>query len=356
MSEALRKAHESDTVVRLKRLLTSRDPKHVAAVRSANEALYRLKALTPGAVHVDSALANLSVQYKNEDYIGLNLMPLVKAAKLSDKFFVYDKRTRLAAPDDSVGTRSTPNELSENRTTDNYSCTPYALMDFVDELSLANQDAPLDEMVDLVAAVNDVLDLREEMRIATKLTTAANYNSAQVTTLSGASCWDSASGGDPIKNIQDAAAANWMGYGKTRTKAFCSIDVWKVISRHPKILDLFKYGGTAPGLAKPQQFCDYFGFDEMHIGRAWNDTANEGQTASYARIWGKCFGVINVADSPGPRSAGFGVTFRFGEKKTTQWFEPKPGVAGGYYAKCGLSEDHKITAKDSGSLIDTVIA
>ncbi len=345
-------AVNNPAVVKAKGLLNSRDPKVKAAVDAANRDLVA-KAITPGVVHNDSMLTSMSVAYKNEEFIGTKLMPIVKVGKLSDKYYVYNKRDRLGVPDTSVDSRSRPNEIAESRSTATYSCKGYALMNFVDQLTLANQDAPLNEMVDLTASINDLLDLDEEIRIANILTNSANF-SGQTTALSGSDRWDSASGGDIVKNIQDAAASMWMGHGPTRLVGYTSLEVANVLYRHPQIRDLFKY--TAPGLATSTLVANYLGLDELLIGKARKDAANEGATVSYSRVWGKVLGILRVATSPGLRTAAYGFTLRFGDKTSQQWFDPAVGTRGGYYAKVGMEEDHKIVAVDAGYLFTTVIS
>lgn len=341
----------------LNRLKSSSDPAHQEIWRKANaELISRTKFLGPSSVHNDSTLSNMSVQYANEEFIGQQLMPVVETSKLSDIFFVYDKRSRLAVPDDAVGSRGDANEITDARSTDTFSCKAYALKNYVDALTLANQDAPLNEMMDLVMSLNDMIDLAEEIRIATVLTTSGNYATANTSALGAADRWDSAGGGNPIKNIQDALAAIWMGRGPTDLVGFCSLDVFNVLSRHPDIRDLFKYGGTAPGLASANMIADFFGMSKLLVGKARKDTANSGATASYSRVWGTdYFGILRVARNPGIRTAAFGYTFRFGEKSTTQWWDPSKGTEGGYYARVAVKEDHKVVANDTGYLFRTVI-
>src|SRR5262249_9942790 len=149
---AAKQAKYQAYVKALKDTAQSGKPHERAAWDRANAAA-RERFLTPGAVHVDSALANVSVQYKNEEYIGEELMPVAQVPRISDVYLKYDKRSRLAFPDDAMGARSSANEINDARSTDNYSCKPYGLKNYVDALTLANQDAPLDEMVDLVEAV-----------------------------------------------------------------------------------------------------------------------------------------------------------------------------------------------------------
>lgn len=337
-------------------LLASNDPRHVKMREEANGGLSKMKLLTPGAVHHDSTLSSLSVQYKNEEYIGLELMPVAPVAKLSDYFYKYDKRSRLAAPNDAIGARGEANEIEDKRTDDTYSCKPYALKNYIDAQTLQNQDAPLNEMIDLVEAINELIDFREEMRIAAILTDTGSFGSGQYTSLSGSDRWDSNDGGNPIKDLQNAIKTVWMGRGATQLVGYCSIDVWNVLSRHPAVLDLFKYNGSSPGLATPDMLARFVGLDRILVGKARKDTANEGQTASYDRIWGKVFGVVRVATRPSIRTAAFGYTMRFGAKKTDQWFDVSKGAEGGYYARVSLTEDHKVIASDTGFLINTPIS
>jgi len=325
----------------------NKDPK----VRAVNADLARIRAISPGTVHQNSTLSSVSVQYKNDEYIGLRLMPMVSAAKLSDIYYIYDKRGRLAGPDDELGARGSANEINETRSTATYSCVSRGLKDYVDALTLANQDAPLNEMVDVVEAVTDVMDLKQEIRLATALTTSGNYGS-NTAAIAAANRWNTASGGTIIADMQAAKAALWSGRGAGSVYGFCSIDLWNVISRNPAILDLFKY--TAGGLAMPKQVAGYFGLADILVGAGRKDTANAGQTASYSRIWPNSFGMVRVATSPGIRNAAFGYTFVMGgQRRNDVWFDNTLGTEGGYYCRVTTKEDHKIVASDTGYLITT---
>lgn len=332
----------------------SEDPRHKEMVRKANEGLTRMKLLTPGQVHHDSTLSSVSVQYKNEEYIGLELMPVVPVGKLSDYFYKYDKRSRLAAPDDAIGARGEANEIEDKRTDDTYACRSYGLKNYIDALTLANQDAPLNEMVDLVESINELIDFREELRIAAILTNVANFG-GNYTAIGASSRWDTTAGGNPIKDLQNAIKEIWMGRGASELVGYCSLDVWNVLSRHQAVLDLFKYNGSSPGLATPDMLAKFVGLDRILVGKARKDTANEGQNASYARIWSDVFGVVRVAKRPGLRTAAFGYTLRFGPKRTDEWFDVSKGTEGGYFARVSLHEDHKVMASDTGFLINTPI-
>lgn len=228
-----------------------------------------------------------------------------------------------------------------------------ALVSHVAAETVANQDAVFDEMLDLTESVNDALALRREIRIATILTTAANFP-GQTATLAGSDQWNSGAGGDPIKNIQTAIASLWSGKGNTDIIGYTSLDVLNALARHPALLDIFKY--TESGVLNRQKLASLFGLSDLLVGAARTDSANIGQTASYGRIWGNDFGVIRVARRPGKRSAHFGSTFQLRtDPETFEWFDPKRGKSGAHFVKVGLSDDHKIVAADTGYLFKSVI-
>lgn len=339
----------------LKATLESLDQKDVETVRRANDGFLKLKDVTPGTVHQNATLSTVSIQYANEEYIGEQLMPIAPVGKKSDVYYIYDKRSRLAYPDDALGPRGQANEVSDGRGTASYACVPRGFENYVDGETLENQDAPLNEMVDLVEAINEGLAFQREKRIADVLTTGANFGS-NTTAIAAGSRWDTAGGGNPIKDIQSAVKEIWSGRGPSDLVAYSDYDTYLTLSRHPAILDLFKYGGMSPGLASAEMIAKFFGLSKYLVGKSRQDTANPGQSASYSRIWGKCFGIVRVARRPSIRTASFGYTFRHGQPTTMQWFDPRRGKIGGYFAKVTVSEDHKVVASDTGFLLTTPIS
>ena len=352
----------------LRNLLDGRTPEDQRKLAAANETFIRglgrpqhgmnsdvTKAVTPTAVHVDALMSTFSVMYANDEYIGERLMPPVTVAKRSNKFATYNKRDRFAFPDDEIGHRAQSNELDEGRSTDNYSVTDYGFKNFLDLETAENEDAPLNEMVDLVESINEGIAFKREKRILTIVTTAGNFgsNTADATTE-----WDATSpaGGTIVADLLAARSALWQGRNPTMKIGYCPLNVWNTcIANNAAIRDLFKY--VAEGLAVTTQVARYFRLDDILITEAREDTANIGQTASYARmVTADVFGIIAAARNPSPRSLHFGSTFRMrGDPYTTQWTDPSVGKRGGIYARVAVSEDHKIVSADAGYLITDAI-
>jgi hypothetical protein len=325
-------------------------------LKRENEAILAIKDIRPGDVHVSQVLQTLSVMFANDEFIGNRLMPVVfNSGKLSGTFYKYEKRNSLGYPDDSMADRTTPAELNQSRTKATFSLTIRSLREFLDQYVIQNQDAPLNELVDLTANVLNGMAFNREVRHAAVLCTAGNFGANTVAVAAG-DRWDTAGGGDPGAVIDTAKAAVWSGRGPGRWAGYMSLNVFNVLKRHPRILDTFKYGvgAAGPSQASLQMLAEYFDLDEILVGRARKDTANEGQTASYSRIWSDVFGIARVV-APSPRNAGFGFTFQDAPTQSDLSYELMDGAKGGYYARSTHADNELVVASECGYLVTTPI-
>lgn len=327
------------------------------SVRAAKAAFFNgcvQRSIGTADVYSAKTLQSMSVQYANDAYIADGLCPIVNAgSQPTGNYFIYDKRMRLAYPDDAIAERGVPNEIDDGRSTAAFSCKDYGYVNSISKKAISAEDAPLDEMLDLTEAINEGIAFRREKRVATLLTTSANYGS-NTGAIAAANRWDV--GGNPVKDIQTAKAACWQGRGPGSYVGFCSRTVWDVLARHPAILDLFKYNGSSPGLATPAMLASWFGLSNILVGDAREDTANIGAAASYSRIWSDVFGIVRVASRPTIRNASFAYTFRLnGAPKASQWYDGRVGYDGRWYAKVAVADDDKIVASDTGYLITTPV-
>lgn len=333
---------------KLLRLRRSKNPKHVAMFRAVNDNFLRLRAINPGSLHVDAVLSNLSVQYANGSYIGLNLLPVVTVEKQSNLFPLFDRRSMLNFPDDELGPRASANELTQDVTMGSYIVKGYGYKTYVDQQTLDNQDAPFDALGDATLQVNEGILFREELRIKAVVTNPASY-AGNTLTVAPSDAWNSTGGGDPQNDIDGAINSLWVGRGPSKKVGFCSLRVFNVLRKHPKFTDLFKF--THPGLPPWSALVAMFGLDEFYVAESRIDTANIGQAANFQRMWPDVFGVLRVSTGMSLRNASFGFTIRFKDKFTNQWFDPSIGTNGGYYTRTSVQECHQIIAPDTGFLI-----
>ena len=316
-----------------------------------------LRATAPlGVQGSNPLLANLSIQYGNDAAIGLNLAPVVQVNTLQGSYPAYDIAARLAATDDDEGGGDPVEHDDGNRSQSNtWSCKERSRTNVLSMLTLENEQQPFDEMLDLVDALYMRSSLTREVRIAAALQTSGNYGSNTVTP--GASeKWDSAGGGDPKGVLTDAATALWPGNGPTKRVAFCGRLVWDVLKSHPALLDVTKY--TKGGFITPAQFAELIEVDEFYVGSMRKRTSVKGQTATYDRVWGNYFGMMNVPRGAARvRNVMFAATFRFGAEQTNVEFTrgqvgSKRYPSGAYVATNVHVEDYKAgIAANAGYLV-----
>jgi hypothetical protein len=336
------------------------DPEELAEWKERNALLAEMadmamRDLRPSQVHVDEVLKTMSVMFANDELIGDRIMPVIMGnGKLSFVYYEYDKRDRTAYPDDTMSDRSDPNELGQNRSAKTVGLEVRSLKEYLDQYTIQNQDAPLNEIVDVVDNVLYGLHFRREIRDIAAATTAGNFG-ANTTALAAGDRWDGPTGGDPGAVVDAALAACWSGSGPGRFVAAMSLNVYNVLKRHPKILDTFKYSGTSAKMATRQMLAEYFEVDEVVVGKARNDTANRGQTASYARMWPDVFGVYRVSDRPSVRNAAFGYTFQDMPTQQDLQFLLEKSAKGAWQARATHADVQKIIAPECGFLITTPI-
>jgi hypothetical protein len=345
-----------DKVIReIRGWANSSDPEVKAEWLELNAEITSSKAASNAILH-SYVLNTLSVAYQNDVYIGERLMPPINVnGRMAASYYTYGKRDQLAYPDDTMADRANANELSRTRTLTSISLTPRALREYVDELTMNNPEQPLNELVE---ATNNTLEgilFRREKRIAATIGVAASYGT-NTTALAAADRWD-VSTGDPIGAILDLQPAIWGGRGQVKRIGFTSHAVWNKLRQHASIKDILKAQGNGQAVATTQMLASWLELDELLIGKAWEDTANEGQAAAtYARIWPDVFGVVQVATSPSTRNAFFGATFQDrAAPESDVTYAPERGTDGGWYARSKISDAHAIIAPDAGYLLTSVI-
>jgi hypothetical protein len=312
------------------------------------------RGVTPSSVHGPTFMNGMSVAYANEAFIVDELLPTLPVQKLSDEYAIYRKRDILAAPDDAMKGIGTANEIFDNRDSASYTCEPRGLKKRLEKKTIDNQDEVFDEMMDLSEQVSHLMAFAREKRGLAILANAASY-SGNTTAIAAGSEWDSAGGGDPVLNIRTARHNVWSGNGPGRVIGFCPLNVYLRLGTHPAILDLTKY--TSAGIVPRQVLAAVFELDDLLIAKAWEDTANEGQTASYSRMLSTdVFGIVRVV-APSKRNAGFGFNFRFkGEMNNLTWYKEEEGTRGCYYNQQTCDEVFKVVAPDTGWLITNCLA
>lgn len=308
----------------------------------------------PKELHVDQLLTNLSVQYRNEEMIWREVMPLIPVGKRSDKFTKYNKEDSYRKPDDTIGPKGEANQSDWGVSTDNYSVKGHAQADWLPQESIDNSDNPIQPEMDTNNFLNGVLDVAQESRVAGVVFAAASYPSGNKVQLSGTSQWGQ-SADDPIADVLTAVETCFM---RANTLVF-GLDAWLIFRKLPEVLDAVKsstrFQGSPGGLATITEVAGLFDVPRVLIGRGRYITSKPGQTATYARLWGKHCAAIHVVPNPGIRSITFGGTFSESDRMTMREFDAKRGEKGAHYFKVSWNSDEKVIASDLGYFIEDAV-
>lgn len=309
----------------------------------------------PNGLHVDQMLTNLSVKYTNEEIIWPFIMPVVKVNKRSDLFFKRDKDLAFRVPDDKIGPKGEANEVEWGNTTDNYSVKDHALADYVPLESYDNADSPIQPEVECNDTINEGLDLAQEVRVAAKVFTAANYPASNKVQLAGNDQWGGSTD-DPIDDIMTAIEACF----KRANILVFGVEAWLKFRKLSEILDAVKsstrFQGSPGGMATLTEVAGLFDVEKVLIGRARKITSKRGQTETYGRVWGKHVAALHVTSTPALKTMSFGYTFVEQQKMTMRAFDPKKGAKGCNYIKTAWNSDEHIVANDVGYLIEDAVA
>jgi len=321
-----------------------------------------LMGLSAASVHIDVGLDNMFAMYANRDCIADLVMPVVAVPTKSNKIWSMPVATLQELSNAQLaGSRSRPNDVGAYTVNSDlsYSCRDYGLVDFIDNQTLSNADAPLNPRLISATVVKSFLDLSREVRVAAKAFSNSYYG-ANTTALSGADRWDTSTS-DPVAAI---LAAKEQVFTTPNTLVLGG-QVWPKLRTNPKVQQyiLSRAGVSNMGAVPAQMALDFFAalveVDRVIVGRAKVINAQEpGTTASY--VWGKSAALMRIEPNPNPRmTQTWGYTFRMGSKayRNEIIVDRMPGVMGGEYLKLTHSDDEVPIGQDStGYLFETVIS
>ena len=321
---------------------------------------------SPDSVHIPTYQPGMLVRHRNNAMVANSLMPVVKVGNRSNVIASVPFGTGLGATDTRLASQggSVPELTWKVSNQGTFLVEDFGLMTFIPKQVSENADAPFIEVRQTTAEIlGDTLELMQEIEVAATIGTAGNYASGYSTTISTSTDKWNNDASDPADQVRTGVAKILRAPG-TRLVMVLGRDVFRALQKHPKILAAF-YGragtvlGPTPALASREFLATLFEVDEVVVGVAKKNTANDGQTVALSDVWTNLAAVVCVQERPSIiRTNAFGYQFRFMSEAMNVQFIPwlLPGVAGGEYCKVTHSTDTFVTSNVSGYLWATVLA
>jgi hypothetical protein len=308
-------------------------------------------------VHVDAVMTNVSVLYRNRDYIAEMIAPIVPVLHRSDKYYIFDKGDQFRDTAEYRAPGTAASRHGFGLSTDTYSCEEIAEATILNDKERRNADSVLRlETAKSNFVTNKVL-LKLERLIAAKCCITSNWGSNYSTP---SNLWDDYDNSDPIADFETAIDTVEEGTGEMVNKIVISKNAWKKLKHHPQLLERLPSTNLKTATIDTLRSILANGNNiEILIGSAMYNTEKEGQTASFSPIWDKDVWVGHVAPAPALETATALYTFVFPEESTGairgiwRWREEK--IHSDVF-ECAMDFDSKVVGSDLGYLLNNVIS
>lgn len=273
---------------------------------------------TPGDVHVNTPLSNISVAYIQDSsaFIADKVFPNIPVSKQSDLYFSYDRgafnrdEMTLRAPGtESQGSGYT---VAADQT---YFCARYSFHHDVPDEVRANADAALNpDREATVFVTQKALIKREKLFVSKYFKTgvwATDYTGVASAPSGNQRIYWTDAASDPIAEIKAAKRLQLEQTGFEPNTLILGRAVIDGLLENPDIIDRIKYGQTpgAPAMANRETLAKLFEVDRIFVMNAIENTGKEGAANSSSFIGGKHALLAHVTPMPGLMTPTAGYTF-----------------------------------------------
>lgn len=256
-------------------------------------------------VHIDAALTNLSVGYRNPAFIADQLAPVVTVRKQSDRYFIYDAdREQFRQSDDRRAPGAEANEVNFTLSSDQYYCEDHALVSVVPDEERENADPVIQPNIDRTEFLRAKIDLNKEIELAGMLTDASLIT--QNTTLAGTDQWSDADA-DPVAAIEAQKATIMSSVQVLPNTLVLPYEVYCQVRVHPKVLERVTLGTV--GALGQDVLAQVFDVERVLVPRAFKNTAPAGQSPSMSYVWGKNALLCHVPTRPALKQMALSYSF-----------------------------------------------
>lgn len=328
----------------------------------------------PGTLYIDPILTNFSVGYTDQALYGERIMPVTPVDTQSGRYRIFDRSNWMIFESEREP-GGVANEISGAKwSEDTFYVRERSLQaPILDEerQQLTSQGGVANASVGGALQINPELDATElvtrsllldhELQVSTLVRDAANYATANKTTLTGAQQFDDYTSGtsstsNPVSVIQAAMRAIYAATGRyPNTMAMPSLGM-QYIENHPRVVDRFKNFN----LTDPEAFKKLTGFNGtiLPVDSVYNTANNIDATESIASFWGKDIWLGIVDPVIGLNQFTFGKTFAQkypdGSVRPTDRWREEPRKAD--IVRVSYKWDLKITSAGAGYIIKTAFS
>lgn len=272
---------------------------------------------TQSDVHIDAAMTNLSIAYRNPSYIADMIFPTVNVVKISDYYYIYQMgdwfrdEARARAPGDT--NRTIGYKLSSST----YSMIQYGIGNKIPDEVKENADDALAPSRDAVDLVTEKMFLRKEVLVGAMVMTVGNWTyDKDVNGL-----WADPATSSFVQDIKAGMQEIKNGSGLRPNTLIIDDNTFDTyLTESERVRDQIKH--VTDDVITTGMLATFFGLDRVLLGSAMKTTAIEKKTevtVALQNIWevnaGKGSAWLGyVARSPGLKQPSAGYIFQKGSR------------------------------------------
>ena len=298
-------------------------------------------------IHIDSLLSNVSVKYRNKNFIAMDVFPEISVKKDSDLYRVYDRNFRL--PQTARANKAAAREHNFEVSSATYVLQHEALRELVSDRDAENYDLA-DLRRETTEELTDKIMLKMEYDCAALFspTTTSWSNSLS---LSSAQQWslDSVTS-NPIARMDTITVTVLQASGYEANKAIIPHSVMLAAKNHGSVTDRIKY--TSIDITE-KMLAGLFGIESILVPKAVIDSSAEGVAASVAPVWSDNVFVGYVSPRPSPLAPSAGYTFRNAKPLVKRYRDEERE---GEWIEVNMHYQCKIVSSLAGYMIADVLA
>lgn len=240
--------------------------------------------MTTGQARViDPILSTVAQGYKNAEFVGDALFPIVPVDQRGGKIISFGKEDfQLYNTGRAPGAKT--GRVQFGHSAGSYALEQHSLEGLVpfEIMQEANQVPGIDMGKVSVMKVSNIIALRTEKAQADLATTAANYAASNKATLAGTSQWSDYTGtSNPNKNIADAIEVVRAKVGKRANTVVIGAAVFAALKNHPSIIDRIKFTGR--DIVTPELLASLWNVKRVLVG----DAVYADDAGNFTDVWGK---------------------------------------------------------------------
>lgn len=229
-------------------------------------------------IHIDTLLGNVSVKYRNDNLVAMQVFGEVPVKKDSDLYRIYDRNFRLPETTRADKAKSRIHDFHVSTAT--YVLEHHALKDYVSDRQAQNYDLA-DLRRETVEELTEKIMIRMEKSVA-DLFTSTSWS--QNTSLSAAQQWSlDTTTSNPVPQMDTGSCSVIENSGMDPNISIVPKRVLLAAKNHSSIIERIKY--TSISITE-EMLAGLFGVENMVVPKAVIDSSAEGQTESIAPLWG----------------------------------------------------------------------